>query len=419
MAIKIGVIGAGSTYTPELVEGLLRRQEAIGLDELILMDIDEEKLAVVGGLARRMVERAGAPFTVRLTTERLDAIRDAAFVLTQMRVGRLAARRKDELIPRQQGFIGQETTGPGGFAKALRTIPVILQIAREMEEHAPGAIMINFTNPAGLVTEAVLTHSGVNAIGLCNGPLGTRKAIVAALGARDRDVSMRYFGLNHLSFAADIALNGRDVTDRVIEALARDADATDAAVLRALRMVPSSYLQYYYRTAEKLEEQRREERSQAEQVMEIEEQLLALYRDPDLTEKPAILEKRGGAWYSTVATALMDSIANNTGDVHIVNTRNRGAIADLPPECAVEVAAVIDGRGATPLTQGPLPLRVRGLVQHVKAYEQLTVQAAVTGDREAAVWALVNHPLVGSHAAAVALVDRLLEAHRDYLPAFV
>ena len=292
--MKIGVIGAGSTYTPELVEGLLRRQEAIGLDELTLMDIDDEKLAVVGGLARRMVERAAAPFTVRLTTERLDAIRDAAFVLTQMRVGRLAARRKDELIPRQQGFIGQETTGPGGFAKALRTIPVILQIAREMEEYAPGAIMINFTNPAGLVTEAVLTHSGVNAIGLCNGPLGTRKAIVAALGARDRDVSMRYFGLNHLSFAADIALQGRDVTDRVIEALARDADATDAAVLRALRMVPSNYLQYYYRTAEKLEEQRREERSRAEQVMEIEEQLLALYRDPDLTEKPAILEKRGG-----------------------------------------------------------------------------------------------------------------------------
>ncbi len=419
MAMKIGVIGAGSTYTPELVEGLLRRQEAIGLDELTLMDIDEEKLAVVGGLARRMVERAGAPFTVRLTTERLDAIRGAAFVLTQMRVGRLAARRKDELIPRQQGFIGQETTGPGGFAKALRTIPVILQIAREMEEYAPGAVMINFTNPAGLVTEAVLTHSGVNAIGLCNGPLGTRKAIVAALGARDHDVSMRYFGLNHLSFAADIALQGRDVTDRVIEALARDADATDAAVLRALRMVPSNYLQYYYRTAEKLEEQRREERSRAEQVMEIEEQLLALYRDPDLTEKPAILEQRGGAWYSTVATALIDSIANNTGDVHIVNTRNRGAIADLPPECAVEVAAVIDGRGATPLTQGRLPLRVRGLVQHVKAYEQLTVQAAVTGDREAAVWALVNHPLVGSHAAAVALVDRLVDAHRDYLPAFV
>ncbi len=417
--MKIGVIGAGSTYTPELVEGLLRRQEAIGLDELTLMDIDDEKLAVVGGLARRMVERAGAPFVVRLTTERLDAIRDAAFVLTQMRVGRLAARRKDELIPRQQGFIGQETTGPGGFAKALRTIPVILQIAREMEEYAPGAIMINFTNPAGLMTEAVLTHSGVNAVGLCNGPLGTRKAIVAALGARDHDVSMRYFGLNHLSFASDIALQGHDVTDRVIEALARDADATDAAVLRALRMVPSNYLQYYYRTAEKLEEQRREERSRAEQVMEIEARLLALYRDPDLTEKPAILEQRGGAWYSTVATALIDSIANNTGDVHIVNTRNRGAIADLPPECAVEVAAVIDGRGATPLTQGRLPLRVRGLVQHVKAYEQLTVQAAVTGDREAAVWALVNHPLVGSHAAAVALVDCLVDAHRDYLPAFV
>jgi len=418
MTIKIGVIGAGSTYTPELVEGLLQRRERIGLDELVLMDIDAEKLSVVGALALRMAERAGNPFSVRLTTERLDAVRDAAFVLTQMRVGRLAARRKDELIPRQQGVIGQETTGPGGFANALRTIPVILEVARQMEEHAPDAVMINFTNPAGIVTEAVLTHSGVNAIGLCNGPIGTRKAIVKALGAEDREVSMRYFGLNHLSFAAGIALRGRDVTDRVIEALAPAADETDAAILRGLRMVPSGYLQYYYRTGDKMEEQRREERSRAEQVMEIEEQLLQMYRDPDLTEKPAILEQRGGAWYSTVATALMDSIANNTGDAHVVNTRNRGAIADLPPECAVEVTAMIDARGATPVAQGPLPPRVRGLIQHVKAYEQLTVQAAVTGDREAAVWALVNHPLVGSHRAATELVDHLLEAHRDYLPAF-
>jgi len=418
MAIKIGVIGAGSTYTPELVEGLLRRRERIGLDELVLMDIDDEKLSVVGGLARRMVEREGAPFSVRLTTDRLEAIRGAAFVLTQMRIGRLAARRKDELIPRQHGAIGQETTGPGGFANALRTVPVVLQVARQMEEHAPDAVMINFTNPAGIVTEAVLTHSGVNAIGLCNGPIGTRKTIVAALDAEDRDVSMRYFGLNHLSFAADIALRGRDVTAEVVEALARAADETDAAILRGLRMVPSGYLRYYYRADETMEEQRREERSRAEQVMEIEEQLLRMYRDPDLAEKPAILEQRGGAWYSTVATALIDSIVNNTGDVHVVNTRNRGAIADLPAECAVEVAAVIDGRGAAPVTQGSLPLRVRGLVQHVKAYEQLTVQAAVTGDRETAIWALVNHPLVGSYRAAVELVDLLLEAHRDYLPAF-
>ncbi len=195
MSHKIGVIGAGSTYTPELIEGLLHRQHDIALDELVLMDIDAEKLHVVGGLAQRIVERAGSPFTVRLTTERLDAIRGAAFVLTQMRIGRLPARRQDELIPRALGFIGQETTGPGGFANALRTIPVILSIAREMEEHAPDACMINFTNPAGIVTEAVLTHSGIRALGLCNGPIGTRKAIVRVLGAADHEVSMRFFGL--------------------------------------------------------------------------------------------------------------------------------------------------------------------------------------------------------------------------------
>ena len=418
MALKIGVIGAGSTYTPELVEGFLQRAQGIPLAELVLMDIDEEKLSIVGGLAQRMAQRAGSSITVRLTTDRTEAIAGSAFVLTQMRIGRLQARRKDELIPRRLGYIGQETTGPGGFAKALRTIPAILDIAHQMEEHAPGATMINFTNPAGIITEAVLNHSRVKAIGLCNGPIGTRRAILGALGAEDRDVSMRYFGLNHLSFAADILHRGRDVTDAVIEALARETDETDAAILRGLRMVPSGYLQYFYRTPEKVEQQRREEKCRAEEVMEIEEQLLKMYQDPNLAEKPTILEKRGGAWYSTVATTLIAAMLSNAGDVHVVNTRNNGAIPDLPPECAVEVPAVIDARGATPVVQGPLPLRVRGLVQHVKAYEQLTVQAAVTGDRETAIWALVNNPLVGSYPAAVELVDRLVEAHRAYLPTF-
>lgn len=418
MSHKIGVIGAGSTYTPELIEGLLHRQHDIALDELVLMDIDAEKLHVVGGLAQRIVERAGSPFTVRLTTERLDAIRGAAFVLTQMRIGRLPARRQDELIPRALGFIGQETTGPGGFANALRTIPVILSIAREMEEHAPDACMINFTNPAGIVTEAVLTHSGIRALGLCNGPIGTRKAIVRVLGAADHEVSMRFFGLNHLSFAGDILLRGHDVTDQVIAGLAREDDETDAAILRGLRLIPSSYLHYYYQTPEKLRQQQAETHSRAEQVMDIEAQLLTLYQDPDLAEKPAILEQRGGAWYSTVATELIASMISNRGDVQVVNTRNHSAIPDLPAGAAVEVQAVVDARGATPVVQGPLPLRVRGLVQHVKAYEQLTVEAAVTGDRETATWALVNNPLVGSYKAAVTLVERLLVAHQDYLPAF-
>jgi 6-phospho-beta-glucosidase len=418
MALKIGVIGAGSTYTPELVEGFLQRAESIPLAELVLMDIDEKKLAIVGGLAQRMVQRAGSSITVRLTTDRTEAIAGSAFVLTQLRIGRLQARRKDELIPRRLGYIGQETTGPGGFAKALRTIPVILDIAHQMEERAPGATMINFTNPAGIITEAVLNHSRINAIGLCNGPIGTRKAILGVLGADDRDVSMRYFGLNHLSFAADILHRGRDVTDAVIEALARETDEAGAGILRGLRMVPSGYLQYFYRTPEKVAQQRHEEKSRAEEVMEIEEQLLKMYQDLNLAEKPAILEKRGGAWYSTVATTVIASMVSNAGDVHIVNTRNNGAIPDLPPQCAVEVPAVIDARGATPVVHGPLPLHVRGLVQHVKAYEQLTVQAAVTGDRETAIWALVNNPLVGSYPAAAELVARLVEAHREYLPAF-
>jgi 6-phospho-beta-glucosidase len=418
MGRKIGVIGAGSTYTPELVEGLIVRQEQIGLDELVLMDIDAQKLEIVGNLARRMVERAGTPFTVRLTGDRLETIRESAFVLTQMRVGRLEARRLDELIPRQQGYIGQETTGAGGFANALRTVPVILSVARQMEEHAPDATMINFTNPAGIVTEAVLTHSSVNALGLCNGPIGVIKSILRLLQGEEQDLTMRFFGLNHLSFAADIRYQGRDVTGQVIDGFAAKADEVGAAILRGLRMVPSGYLQYFYRTAERLAQQQAETKSRAETVMELEQELLEMYQNPSLEEKPAILEQRGGAWYSTVATELIAAILGNTGTVQVVNTRNRHAIPDLPPDCAVEVQAVIDSRGATPVVQGPMPLRVRGLVQQIKAYEQLTVEAAVTGDRETAIWALVNNPLVGTYAAAADLVDRLVSAHKDFLPAF-
>jgi 6-phospho-beta-glucosidase len=416
--MKIGVIGAGSTYTPELVEGLLLRRETVPISELVLMDIDESKLAIVGALAQRMVRREGSPFTVSLTTDRLAAIRGSSFVLTQIRVGRLAAREKDELIPRELGYIGQETTGAGGFAKALRTVPVIVDIARQMEEHAPGATMLNFSNPAGIITEAVLSHSRVNVIGLCNGPIGTVKSIARALGVQETELSMRFLGLNHLSFAGPIYLRGEDVTVRAIDALSMDASPTDAAILRELQVVPSSYLQYFFKTPEKVAEQRAERQSRAQQVMEIEEELLRLYQDPNLAEKPKILEQRGGAWYSTVATTLIASMVGNAGDVHIVNTRNRGAIADLPYDCAVEVPAVIDTRGASSVAQGHLPPRVVGLVQHVKAYEKLTVEAALSGDLSSAYWALANNPIVGSYTAAVSLVNRLLEAHKDFLPAF-
>ncbi len=416
--MKICVIGAGSTYTPELVEGLLLRRGVIPTTELALMDIDDTKLKIVGGLATRMLEREGNPFKVTLTTDRLTAIRGASFVLTQIRVGCLQAREKDELIPRGLGYVGQETTGAGGFFKALRTIPVILSIAREMEEHAPGAFLINFTNPAGIVTEAVLAHTNVPVIGLCNGPFGTVKRISEVLGVPESELSMRYFGLNHLSFAADICHLGTSVQAAVVEAFATGADDADAAILRGLGLIPSAYLQYFYQKPEKVAEQQAESKSRAQQVMDIERQLLTLYQDPGLAEKPKVLELRGGAWYSTVATKLIESVVSNRGDVHIVNTRNCGAIADLPFDCAVEVAASVDRRGPTALVQGALPLKVRGLVQQVKAYEQLAVQAAVTGDRETAIWALTNNPLVGSYTAATLLVDALLQAHREYLPAF-
>ncbi len=418
MAVKVAVVGAGSTYTPELVEGFVTRADRLPMDELTLLDIDPGRLEIVGGLASRMLDKAGYAGHLTLTGDRDQALEGADFVIVQLRVGGQAARLRDETLPLRFGCIGQETTGPGGFAKALRTVPVVLELAEETARRgAPGAWVLDFTNPTGIVTQA-LNDQGHRAIGLCNVGIGLQRRLAAAFGVEPDRVELEHVGLNHLSWERAVRIDG---VDRLPEILSDRIDlVTDeipAELIRALGAIPSYYLHYYYLTEEVLEHQRTS-RTRAEEVMEIEAGLLEMYRDPHLAEKPALLEQRGGAFYSEAAAHLIASLNDGAGDVQIVDVRNDGALPDLADDAVVEVPARITKDGAQPLPLGPLAPEMLGLVQHVKAYERLTVQAAITGDRTVALKALMTNPLVRDYRTAAPLLDALLEANRQHLPRF-
>jgi len=318
--------------------------------------------------------------------------------------------------------VGQETTGPGGFAKALRTIPVLLDIAHDMAEVAPGAHLINFTNPSGIITEALLKYTDIPTIGLCNSPLGFQRGIAQQLGAAPERIQLDYVGLNHLSWIRGVRLDGKEVFDQVLEGAIATARAGESPfspeLLETLGMIPSYYLTYYYNHDQLVAEQRRAEKTRGEVVQEIEASLLKLYADPNLRHKPKLLEKRGGAHYSTVAVAVISAIHHDNGEVHIVNTRNNSVLPDLPPECVVELPSVINGSGARAIPVAPMPPVIRGLVQAVKAYEELTMLAGMEGDEQAALQALLAHPLVPSFAVAQGLWAAIKEANRAYLSQF-
>lgn len=428
--MKITVIGGGSTYTPELVNGFLERVKSLPVTELCLMDIDPQRLEVVGGFAQRMVEAKGAPFKVVLSTNQREAIRGASYVTTQLRVGKIPARVADEYLGRRHGLIGQETTGVGGMAKALRTIPVILGIANDIREVAPGALLANFTNPSGLVTEAMQRYApDVMSVGICNAPITTqmeiKRGVEKILGteiALER-TSLKGLGLNHLSWFYGFTVDGEDLWPQVIQAYIEELRADpepewDVRLIETLKMMPNGYLQYFYYTTHKLQDQQKWPPTRGEQVMEIEKDLLRQYADPDLKEPPADLMKRGGAYYSTVATQVLNAHYNNLGEVHNVNTRHQGAVPGYPPDWVLELPCRIDRRGIHPLPADPLPLTCFGLLAKVKAYELLTAEAAKTGDRKLAYEALLVHPLGPSADQVQAVLDDLLETHKAYLPQF-
>ncbi len=420
MGVKIAVIGGGSTYTPELIEGFGQRAVRLDLDELVLHDIDEQRLAVVGGLAERILRKIGFAGRLTLTGDRERAIDGASFVLVQLRVGGLAARLQDEIIPARFGCIGQETTGAGGFAKALRTVPVVLDIAEDTARlGADGAWLLDFTNPAGLVTQALVDH-GRRAIGLCNIPIGFQRAFAKQLGVEPARVELEHVGLNHLSWERAIRVDGEDRLPQLIETFSDQLGeevGMPGSVVRLLGAVPSYYLHYFYFTAEALADQAKDT-PRAEQVMEIEAGLLEMYADPALDVKPKLLEERGGAFYSEAAAMLVESLHTDAGDTQVVNVRNAGAIPNLDADAVVEVPCRISAAGAQPLPQRALPPEMLGLVEQVKAYERLTVAAAVTGHRPTALKALMANPLVATYERAAPLLDSLLDANRAHLPRF-
>jgi len=411
--VKIAVIGGGSTYTPELIEGFAARADVLPVDELVLEDISEERLDIVGGLARRILARTGHPARLVTTTSLDDAVDGAAAVLVQLRVGGQQARLTDETLPGQFGLIGQETTGPGGFAKALRTVPVVLDIASVVTKRAaPGAWIVDFTNPVGIVTRALL-DDGHRALGLCNVAIGLQRRLASRLGVEPERVRLDHAGLNHLSWVRRVLVDG---VDRLPELLADPIDVgSPAELMRTLGAIPSYYLRYYYSTNEVLREggARR-----AEQVMEIEQQLLAMYADPALDRKPALLDERGGAYYSEAAAALVTSLLTGDGALHYVDLGNSGTITGLPDEAVVEVPATVDRSGAHAEPVAPLAPELLGLVQAVTAYEVLTIEAARSGDRSTALRALVAHPLVRQWETVVPMLDAILDAGRAYLPQF-
>jgi 6-phospho-beta-glucosidase len=419
--VKIAVVGGGSSYTPELVEGFVTHGDRIAVDELALLDVDAARLEIVAGLAQRIARRSGwREGVVTWTTDQDRALDGADFVIVQLRVGGQRTRLVDETLPPRFGCVGQETTGPGGFAKALRTVPVVLDLAEEAARRAaPDAWIVDFTNPVGIVTQALL-DDGHRAIGLCNVAIGFQRIFADWLGADPGRVELDHVGLNHLTWERGVHLDGRDVLSELLEHdLDRIAQLVElpSALVAMLGAVPSYYLRYYYRSDEVVAEQLAQP-ARAEQVMEIEARLLEMYADPSLDTKPALLEQRGGAFYSEAAAQLVASLHDGRGDVQVVNVRNGTTIAGLPPDAVVEVPAVITGAGARPTAREPLPLEMLGLVQEAKAYEDLTLGAARTGSRTAALKALMANPLVPSYGVAEPLLAALLEANRALLPRF-
>lgn len=435
-SLKIVTIGGGSSYTPEIIEGFIEKklEGTLPIKDLYLVDIDEgrgkEKLQIIGALAKRMVKKAGADINIHITLNRREALKDADFVTTQFRVGQLEARIRDEKIPLKYDLIGQETTGAGGFMKAQRTIPVIMDICRDMKELCPDAWLINFTNPSGIITETVLKHTDIKVIGLCNIPIIMLNMIAQMYDVSANQIYIELGGLNHLVWGRKIYKDGIDITEEALDMIKNNKSFSAKNIpnfnwgndlLDALKILPCPYHRYYYLTDMMLRDCKRaaeNEGTRGEVVLKLEDELFELYKNPDLNEKPKLLADRGGAFYSQAAVNLINSIYNDSKDIQYVNVRNNGTISDLPDDVCIECNCVIDKNGAHPINIGHMEKSITGLLQVVKAYEELTVEAGITGDYKAALKALTIHPLVRDSVSAKQVLDDMLEANRDYLPQY-
>lgn len=432
--LKLVAIGGGSSYTPELVEGLILRQEDFPVRELWLVDIPQgqRKLEIVTALAQRMVAKAGVDIKIYSCLDREKALENADFVISQFRVGQIEARILDETIPSKHGLLGQETSGAGGLMNGLRTIPQVFQLVEDCRRLCPQAWIINFTNPAGMITEAVFRYTDWKRfIGLCNVPVGMEMALARMLKVEKERLRIDFAGLNHMVFGLDVFVDGVSRRDEILAMLGQATPSMtmqniedipwSPAFLQGLGAIPCPYHRYYFQKDEMLAlalKDYRQGTCRGQAVKEIEEELFKKYADPQLAVKPRELEQRGGAYYSDAACNLMASIYTDRRDIQPVNTVNNGAVADLPDDVVVEVSSVITREGPRPLAMGSLPPACRGLVQQIKAFELLACRAAVSGNYEDALAAMVTHPLVQSEKLGRAALDELLLAHADYLPQF-
>ena len=415
--MKLTVVGGGSTYTPELVDGFARLRDALPISELVLVDPDAHRLALVGGMAERMFRKQGHPGRIHTTADLDEAVDGAAAVLLQLRVGGQAARNVDETFPLEFCCVGQETTGAGGLAKALRTVPVVLDIAERVSKLAPDAWIVDFTNPVGIVTRALL-EGGHKAVGLCNVAIGFQRTFARMAGVEPGRVVLDHVGLNHLSWERAAYVDGADILPRLLAAHGAELAAQlelPVALLRRLGVMPSYYLRYYYAHDSVVEEQR-QGGTRAQEVAAIERELLDMYADPAVDEKPALLERRGGAYYSEAAVQLLAALMQDTGDIQVVNVRNDGTLAFIPDEAVIEVSARVGAGGPVPLPVEPVQPLFAGLIAHVTAYEELALRAARKGGVERVVDALLAHPLIGQADLAEKLADSLIANNRQYLP---
>ncbi|WAL95557.1 6-phospho-beta-glucosidase [Streptomyces sp. Je 1-369] len=418
--MKLAVVGGGSTYTPELIDGFARLRDSLPIEELVLVDPAADRLELVGGLARRIFAKQGHPGRIVTTSDVAAGVADADAVLLQLRVGGQAARNQDETWPLECGCVGQETTGAGGLAKALRTVPVVLDIAERVRRTNPNAWIIDFTNPVGIVTRALL-QAGHKAVGLCNVAIGFQRKFAKLLDVAPGEVHLDHVGLNHLTWETGVRLGGPQGDDILPRLLAEHGDAVaedlrmPRAIVDRLGVVPSYYLRYYYQHDAVVEELRTKP-SRAAEVAEMEKQLLEMYGDPALDEKPELLAKRGGAFYSEAAVDLAASLLGNGGSPYqVVNTVNNGTLPFLPDDAVIEVQASVDGSGAKPLPVPQLDPLYAGLIANVTGYEDLALRAAVHGGRERVFKALLAHPLIGQYAYAEQLTDSLIAHNREHL----
>lgn len=431
--IKIATIGGGSSYTPELMEGFIKRYEELPIREIWLVDIEagKEKLAIVGAMAQRMWDASPYDVKIHMTLDREEALKDADFVTTQFRVGLLSARIKDERIPAYYGMIGQETNGPGGMFKAFRTVPIILEIVEDMKRLCPNAWLINFANPSGMVTEAVVRYGKWDrVIGLCNVPVMATMIEPALIGKEPDELIYKFAGLNHFHWHKVTDSHGNDVTMDIIDKMYQEDNGLPKNIfdvpfyreqLEQMRMIPCGYHRYYYRQEEMLKHALEEYQTvgtRAQQVKQTEAELFELYKDPELDHKPEQLQQRGGAYYSDAACETIASIYANKNTQIVVSTKNEGAVPDLPADCVVEVTAYVGGQGARNVAFGELPTAEKGWLQVMKAMELLTIEAAVTGDYNTALQAFTINPLVPSGETAKRVMDELFIAHKAYLPNF-